>query len=305
MGQLDFLSDNRASPGLGVVIEDYGSASEIFYMLQGFDLGPYFVCGESKEAVGLFRQDPRASFVSGNILCDLVDNMIVGTGGASPFLEEMLRIANERCITTYALFDHYTDYSNRVASCDDSGFPDFFIVRDDHAAGLVMEVFDISSDKIIVRESDKVTYITSAVRKARKNREPSIFTCLVVTEALLPVDGVVEPNYELAKVEWLIDEAQRLFGKKSKILIRKHPKEDWAKYSNLKLKEKSDVSVEFDFTADIAEALLDVDVVVGFKSSVLELSLKSGISTYSLLTGSLLRRCLPPSVCDRIRILEC
>jgi hypothetical protein len=264
---------------LAIVAHDAGGANQIIAQLQTqhaflVNIHAYMEGPARKLWLKAFPDIPLCTSAAEAL--DRSRTLLTGTGWATELEYQAIATAKAANIYTVTLLDHWTNYAQRFIRNDVTVLPDEFWVVDDEALHIANSIFP---KHIIKRVPDH--YLQAQVAK--------IAPLQVAAQTLLYVLEPVRSKWgrqidgEFQALDYLISMLPKIDGlEKVRIMLRLHPSEEKDKYQTW-VARYSNISIVFDQSPSLAEAISQAHWVAGCESYALVVAMAAGRTVYCTL----------------------
>ena len=254
-----------------IVSNDAGGAEIISHYIKNFKLKcRYFLKGP---AIKIFQKKiPNLKLIK-NIKIKDYDLVITGTSLNNNLEYNIIKLSKENKIKVISFLDHWVNYISRFKRRNTICLPDEIIVGDKDAKIIALKVFkktkitfcknyyfeSFRENKNLQKKSQNILYVSSNIDSIKKKK---------ITDKKI-----------LAKI---IDKLiKNEFGKIQKLIIRKHPSENFKKFNYLKLL-KCKFEIQYDKNLYLNDSLKKTNFIIGMNSMALVAAKINGLKTINL-----------------------
>lgn len=281
---------------IGIVAHDAGGAYVLASWIKNNNYKYYcYIKGPAKKIIGgngcVCIVDDIDSLIR------QVDEVILGTGWMTDFERKCIKQAIENNIRTIVVFDHWSDYYERLLLDGEVLKPDEIWVQDNYAKEIAEKIFpDTRIKKIIDYYLESELIEINQVKKDKLKCK-----CKELLYIAEPIDdhlNKTDVGYGGAKftekdyIEYALKNIDVLGEDIDRIRVRNHPSEEVGKY--YWVKEISNKEVVFsEGNRSLAEDIASCDLVVGVQSMALIVALNAGKITISNYIPGRMKSMLP------------
>lgn len=254
-----------------IVSNDAGGAEIISQYIKNFKLKcRYFLKGP---AIKIFQKKIPYLKLIKNIKIKDYDLVITGTSLNNNLEYNIIKLSKENKIKVISFLDHWVNYISRFKRRNKICLPDEIIVGDKDAKIIALKVFkktkitfcknyyleSFRENKNLRKKSQNILYVSSNIDSIKKKK---------ITDKKI-----------LAKI---IDKLiKNEFGKIQKLIIRKHPSENFKKFNYLKLL-KCKFEIQYDKNLYLNDSLKKTNFIIGMNSMALVAAKINGLKTINL-----------------------
>lgn len=254
-----------------IVSNDAGGAEIISHYIKNFKLKcRYFLKGP---AIKIFQKKIPYLKLIKNIKIKDYDLVITGTSLNNNLEYNIIKLSKENKIKVISFLDHWVNYISRFKRRNKICLPDEIIVGDKDAKIIALKVFkktkitfcknyyleSFRENKNLRKKSQNILYVSSNIDSIKKKK---------ITDKKI-----------LAKI---IDKLiKNKFGKIQKLIIRKHPSENFKKFNYLKLL-KCKFEIQYDKNLYLNDSLKKTNFIIGMNSMALVAAKINGLKTINL-----------------------
>ena len=283
---MDSLQKIAKSP-IAVVCHDAGAANLIVHWLKDYE-GIIFPCIEGPAKKIWKLHFPEIEILRIKDVINNLNTLLTGTGN-SDFEHNARVMAQNKCLISISVIDHWTSYRERFTFKNKTVLPDLILVSDRFAKKLSQSTFPL----VKVVQLDNL-YLINEVKLVFERRKRSVTSppirILVVMENF-KINSHNKQSLGFTSLEYLISNIHKINTSKNlTIRIRPHPSEQYNKYDEF---IQRNILFEVSKSQDLYKDLAWADLVAGMQSFAMVVALHSKIPTISILPPNTIECILP------------
>jgi hypothetical protein len=259
-----------------IISNDAGGAEVLSSFVKKFKISAKFLL--SGPAKDIFVNKLKNNFKKDKIVKKLyhAQFIITGTSLKNNMEHNAIKYAKNNNIKSASFLDHWVNYEERFIRRRILLLPDYILVGDKNAFKEAKKVF---KKKIILIKNPYLESIKKIKNYKKKNCSSLLFFSSNIDSynKLKNISDYSVLNNFIIEIK-----KNKIFRSIKKIILRKHPSEDFNKYVNFK-NGFSDLKIEIDKNLDLKDSLIkNIKYVAGYDSMALVVSKLSGKTTINL-----------------------
>lgn len=216
------------------------------------------------------------------------DVVVAATSWASDIEKEVVFKASNNGVRTIVLFDHWTNFRDRLEYNGIRLTPNHIVVCDEEAERIAVAEFP--GNHVVNIENPYIQRIKRYIQKYRKPRE-SGRSALYVSEPIAEHVSTDCPPLGYDEFSCFEDFLSIANGKDLEVILRLHPSEKRDKYDAVIAASEIDVIVSENSTLE--QDLAKADLVIGCETMAMSVAEQVGIPTYTSLNPSISKPRIP------------